>query len=529
MLRRVGSFLALILVATLVLAACGEPGDKVEPTVTRIPVENVPVPPTVVPTSDAASQVSDGTASGSGEGTTPSDTGAQTTFDIVMLDILFDVTELTVPANTEITINLVNNGALTHNFNIDELGVQSGDYAAGQTGTITFNSGSAAEYEYFCSIPGHRESGMVGKITVVDAAAQAESTPAGAATEESGPDAGAAASGPVTIDLAMLDISFDQTEITVPANTEITINLVNSGALTHSFDIDELNVHSGDYAAGQSGTVTFNSGAPGEYEFYCAIPGHRESGMAGKIIVTGEPAPAESTPAGAATEESGPDAGAAASGPVTIDLAMLDISFDQTELTVPANTEITINLVNDGALTHSFDIDELNVHSGDYAAGQSGTVTFNSGAPGEYEFYCAIPGQREVGMAGKLIVTEGGAVAPPADAGVATPPSPASTVASPVASPVALQTTFDVVMEDIKFDVTELRVPANTDITINLVNKGALSHNFSIPDLGVVSGDYVGGQTGTITFNSGAPGAYEYDCNIPGHRGIGMVGKIIVQ
>ena len=520
MLRRVGSFLALILVATLVLAACGEPGDKVEPTVTRIPVENVPVPPTVVPTSDAASQVSDGTASGSGEGTTPSDTGAQTTFDIVMLDILFDVTELTVPANTEITINLVNNGALTHNFNIDELGVQSGDYAAGQTGTITFNSGSAAEYEYFCSIPGHRESGMVGKITVVDAAAQAESTPAGAATEESGPDAGAAASGPVTIDLAMLDISFDQTEITVPANTEITINLVNSGALTHSFDIDELNVHSGDYAAGQSGTVTFNSGAPGEYEFYCAIPGHREVGMAGKLIVTEGGAVAPPADAGAATP---PSPASTVASPVaspvalqtTFDVVMEDIKFDVTELRVPANTDITINLVNKGALSHNFSIPDLNVNSGDYVGGQTGTIAFNSGAAGEHQFICDIPGHKDIGMVGKLIVVDQAA----GDGAPADGSSGATTG----------QTTFEIQMLDIQFDISEITAPANTDITINLVNKGALSHNFSIPDLGVVSGDYVGGQTGTITFNSGAPGAYEYDCNIPGHRGIGMVGKIIVQ
>lgn len=50
--------------------------------------------------------------------------------------------------------------------------------AAGETKTLTFNSGAAGEYEFYCSIPGHREAGMVGKLIVEDAAAApAETTP----------------------------------------------------------------------------------------------------------------------------------------------------------------------------------------------------------------------------------------------------------------------------------------------------------------------------------------------------------------
>ncbi len=84
--------------------------------------------------------------------------------------------------------------------------------------------------------------------------------------------------------VAMVDIAFNPTEITIPANTDVTIDLINSGAAPHTFDIEALAIHSGEYAAGQTGSVTINA-APGEYEYVCAIPGHKEAGMVGTLIV----------------------------------------------------------------------------------------------------------------------------------------------------------------------------------------------------------------------------------------------------
>lgn len=85
--------------------------------------------------------------------------------EIGMIDIGYTVSELTIPANTDTVITLVNEGFLEHDFAIDELGIESPLYKAGETGSVTINA-PAGEYVYYCSVAGHREAGMVGTLTV---------------------------------------------------------------------------------------------------------------------------------------------------------------------------------------------------------------------------------------------------------------------------------------------------------------------------------------------------------------------------
>ncbi|MDQ3412891.1 MAG: cupredoxin domain-containing protein [Chloroflexota bacterium] len=82
----------------------------------------------------------------------------------------------------------------------------------------------------------------------------------------------------------MVDIAFVPTELTIPADTEVTILLPNTGAALHNFNIDELDIHSTDAVAGETLSVTINAPA-GEYEFYCDIPGHQAAGMIGTLTV----------------------------------------------------------------------------------------------------------------------------------------------------------------------------------------------------------------------------------------------------
>ena len=85
--------------------------------------------------------------------------------EIGMVDIAFEVTQLTIPSHTDVVIELVNYGFLEHNFVIDELGIETPLYKADESGSVTINA-PAGEYEYYCSVPGHKESGMVGTLTV---------------------------------------------------------------------------------------------------------------------------------------------------------------------------------------------------------------------------------------------------------------------------------------------------------------------------------------------------------------------------
>ena len=99
------------------------------------------------------------------EATAGGDTAGQAAPAVVMVDIAFQPTEIVIPANTDVTIQLTNNGVAIHNFVVDELGINSGDFTSGQAGMVTVNA-PAGSYQYYCSIPGHRDIGMVGTLTV---------------------------------------------------------------------------------------------------------------------------------------------------------------------------------------------------------------------------------------------------------------------------------------------------------------------------------------------------------------------------
>jgi plastocyanin len=222
--------------------------------------------------------------------------------------------------------------------------------------------------------------------------------------QEATPDSGEEATpGPGTatsIELGMVDVAFEETELRIPANTDVTITAVNKGSLPHTFTITDV-VDTGEVAGGDSGEVTLNM-PPGEYEYFCAIPGHREQGMVGTLIVEegGEAEqPTDATPIGG-TSPAGDQGAAAPTEPITVD--MVELAFEPKEITIPANTDVTIHAVNAGALPHTFTVPDV-ADTGEVASGASADVTLNL-PPGEYEFICAVTGHADSGMVGTLIV-----------------------------------------------------------------------------------------------------------------------------
>ena len=108
--------------------------------------------------------------------------------------------------------------------------------------------------------------------------------------------------------VTLIDIVYEPSTLVIPANMDVTISLPNTGVATHTFNIDELNVHSGPVETGETGSVTINA-APGQYTYYCSQPGHSEAGMTGTLGVAVVPTPGPtSVPETATPADLGDDA-----------------------------------------------------------------------------------------------------------------------------------------------------------------------------------------------------------------------------
>jgi outer membrane protein assembly factor BamB/plastocyanin len=93
------------------------------------------------------------------------DVAAGTELDLDAIDIAYTVTELSAPANTEVTITLTNQGVAQHDLKIDETEYGTPLLNPGESASFTFNL-PAGTYTYYCSVPGHRQAGMIGTLTV---------------------------------------------------------------------------------------------------------------------------------------------------------------------------------------------------------------------------------------------------------------------------------------------------------------------------------------------------------------------------
>lgn len=80
-------------------------------------------------------------------------------------DFAFSPAELTVPAGTAVNVVLVNEGDLFHDLTIPSLRFRLAS-APGATVSGALSAPRAGRYEFFCSVPGHHESGMEGALVV---------------------------------------------------------------------------------------------------------------------------------------------------------------------------------------------------------------------------------------------------------------------------------------------------------------------------------------------------------------------------
>ena len=79
-------------------------------------------------------------------------------------------------------------------------------------------------------------------------------------------------------------LSFDQTELTAPAG-EVTIQLMNDSGTPHNVEIEGNGVEETSETITEGMTELTVTLEPGEYEFYCAVDGHKDAGMEGTLTV----------------------------------------------------------------------------------------------------------------------------------------------------------------------------------------------------------------------------------------------------
>lgn len=87
------------------------------------------------------------------------------TVAITATEFKFDPSAISVSAGSAVTISLTNNGTIEHDFTIDALSTKV-LVKAGETGEAELKGLAAGTYDFYCSIPGHKEAGMVGTLEV---------------------------------------------------------------------------------------------------------------------------------------------------------------------------------------------------------------------------------------------------------------------------------------------------------------------------------------------------------------------------
>lgn len=98
--------------------------------------------------------------------TTQAPTAETTEISVNGTEFSFNPASISVKAGEHIKLTFKNNGRASHNLILEGVGVGTKTIGGGQTDVIEFTAPSSGTYNFFCSIPGHRTSGMEGSLNV---------------------------------------------------------------------------------------------------------------------------------------------------------------------------------------------------------------------------------------------------------------------------------------------------------------------------------------------------------------------------
>ena len=108
------------------------------------------------------------------EPASPNEQGEQVVVAVTKITIegdefSFAPANISVTRGTTVELTFKNIGKAPHNYSVTELGLATKTIGGGKTDVVTFvvpDTPGTISYTSFCSVPGHREAGMVGTIEI---------------------------------------------------------------------------------------------------------------------------------------------------------------------------------------------------------------------------------------------------------------------------------------------------------------------------------------------------------------------------
>ena len=223
-------------------------------------------------------------------------------------------------------------------------------------------------------------------------------------------------------------------------------------------------------------------------------------------------------------------------------------------LTAAENQGVEITLINGEGAEHDITLPDEGAKSPRVTGkGASTTLAFRAGKPGEFNYFCTVPGHRLAGMEGKFIVTAKPSVSTMSEADISRDPAdvpPPITRREPAMVRVDLEakevegrlaegTTFGYWTFNGKVPGPMLRVRVGDTVEVHLKNSPDSSMIHSV-DFHAVTGPGGGaavlqvepGAEKSMSFKALVPGLYVYHCATPmvaEHIANGMYGMILVE
>jgi nitrite reductase (NO-forming) len=226
---------------------------------------------------------------------------------------------LTVHEGEVVQVNLINGEGAEHDLVLDQYAARSGRVLGkGASTSLVFTADKTGEFAYFCSVPGHRDAGMEGRLSVLPGS---RSAPPAIAQDISRDPADLAApirnrpAQVVRVDLETKELmgqladktSYDFwtfngripgpfTRVRVGDTVEVHLKNDESSVMVHSVDFHGALGPGGGAEftqtdPGEEKVVTFKAMVPGLYVYHCAtpsVPHHITSGMYGMLLVEPE-------------------------------------------------------------------------------------------------------------------------------------------------------------------------------------------------------------------------------------------------